>query len=241
MFNKAFLLLIFTLGSVILQAQSTDENEIEEMEADQEEADTQVGLMEFSFDFVNPTGNFKDYLNKDLGGFSFSIMGQTRSKNYSFFGMHLSRYSLGTLSADINDGGFSYNDRSSTKLWTFQGIFRQYTPFYFKIVEPFVELGLGPQFIYTGTTTTFFDEDSTTEFNFDETGLGMSYSISVGFNCKIVDQVFASVKFGFYGGTSTAYLVPQESVTTEFPINSFSLRSSQLNYLKVQIGAAYAF
>jgi len=205
-----------------------------------EEVNEDVNLFELTFDGLFPLGNFGGNLDKNLTGWTVTYLNQRSSKSYSFFGLQFSRYGIGSLSGLVNSNGLEFSDLTKSVMVSMHGLYRQFTPFYLKRLEPFFELSFGPQFLYTGTSTTFFDNDST-EYNFEETSLGISYGIGVGATIKVYPQFFVLVKAHYFGGTSASYLIPSETVQTEFPADSFTLRSSQINYVKVQLGLTYSY
>jgi len=200
-----------------------------------------VSFVEFDFDFLLTSGSFGTTIDRNLAGFTFSYLNQASSKTYSFFGFQLSRYGVGRRSGVVNSNGFEFSDNTATVFYTLQALYRVYSPFFYKNIEPFVEAALGPQFIYTGTSTTFFDELSTTEYNFEETNFGISYGLSIGLNCKIYDRYSLLLKAGYFSSNAVDFLVPRDDLNFELPVDNFDLRNTQLTYLKLQLGLAYSF
>lgn len=241
-FIKIIILITSCLSSYSydLVAQGVEEN-MEENDEKVEEVIEDVSLFEFTLDGIVPLGNFGTNLDKNLTGYTVTYLNQREAKSYSFYGIQMSRYGLGALSGTISSSGVAFTDRTNSVMVSLHGLYRQFTPFYLKRIEPFFELAIGPQFLYTGTSTTFFDDNSSTEYNFEETDFGLSYGIGVGATIKVVPQFFVLVKAHYFGGTSVNYLLPSETLQTEFPADSFRLRSSQLNYIKLQIGLTYSY
>ncbi len=236
MLSKLQLLLLVVLCLAITEVIG------QEVEVEGEETyNEDVSMVEFTIDRLLLQNTFKNNIGRNLTGFSVSLLNQRSAPGYSFFGLNVNFVSIGSLSGTVNSGFDSFNDDTGSNFISALFIYRHYLPLYFKSIEPFFEVGIGPQFLYTSTTTTFFDSQGTSEINFEESDFGLAYGLDIGVTVKIVNQLFALVKFGFYGGTATTYLVPQEEVTTNFPVDSFDTRTSQTNYLKLQVGLAYAF
>ena len=207
-----------------------------------EQASNVVNFFEVNFDYLLPGGSFKNNIDKNLAGFSLSYLKQLESKsNYSFWGLHLSRFNLGGRSGLVSDNGFSFNDDTETIYYTLHFLYRHYLPFFYKTIEPYVELAAGPQTIYTRTNTTFIDELSTTEINFDETSFGLSYGLSLGVSVKIYQQFFLGLSAGYFSSNASTYLVHREDLDFEFPVDNFDRRNSQLNYFKFRMGVLYSF
>ncbi len=230
-----FLAFVLLLSSNRAYSQDTSEEEPEYV------VNEDVRLLEFAIDQLSPVGNFRSLIDSKPIGFTFSFLRQRNSeKNYSFFGVQFSRYGFGGHSGVVSTTLFPFEDITNTVLVSAHVLYRQFTPFYHKSIEPFFEFGLGPNFVYTGTNTTFIN-DSSTEYNFEQTDLGLSYGLGAGVTIKAADQFFLVLKAHYYGGNALSFLVPDDELTTEFPVDSFRLRSSQLNYLKLQLGVTYSY
>jgi len=243
MFYKSLLIVTFGLlvnHSFLFAQEEEQTEEVQTVEAEQEIIED-VSFVELTFDYLMTTSSFKNNIEKDLYGFTFSYLNQIKSKSYSFFGLQLSRYGLGGRSGTVADRGFTFTDDTQTVYYTLHLLYRYYLPFYYKTVEPYLELGAGPQTIYTRTSTTFLDEGSTSELSFEETSWGFSYGLSVGFTVKFYEQFFAIIKAGYFSSNANTYLVHREELDFVLPADNFDLRNSQLSYFKFQLGAAYSF
>lgn len=232
--RRALLLVIILIAASAGHAQDTEKKTETEVIVNEN-----VKMIEFSVDPISPTGRFKDNLEGNLTGLSFRYLDQRKSSAYSFFGIQISYAHIGALSNTISDV-IQFNDDTSSNFASAEVIYRHYLPYFYKIVEPFIEFGLGPKMFYTFTSTTFLDEAGTSEFSFDSTQFGMVFHADIGVTIRLYNRLFAMAKIGFNSGTATTYDVPGELVT-EFPLDSFMQNTSQTNFLKTSLGLAFAF
>ena len=202
--------------------------------------DTDVQLIEFSLDLVTPTGIFGNNIDGSIGGFSVRYLNQTKSKSYSMLGVQISYTHIGGLSATIQDF-VDFNNDTRSNFISAEFIYRNYLPYYNKFMEPFVEFGIGPQFHYTSTNSTLFDEAGTTDFFFDATDFGFVAHLDIGTTIKVWNTIFVVLKASYYNGVAVTYDVPMEEVVTEFPIDSFNQFTSQTNHFRFHFGIAYGF
>ena len=194
-----------------------------------------INFFELSVDPVNPIYSFGERLDKNLLGFSLAYLRQRKKTRLDYFGAQLSYTHVGSISASFFDADI----RTSTELINLKFLYRYFPDFFFWRIEPFVELGFGPQVIYTLTTNTFFLDDTTT-LVFEESDFGLAYHVGVGFTTHIAGQVFFLSKFNFNGGTSMSYSVPGE-YDSGLPIDNFFSETSSINYINWQLGLTISF
>lgn len=237
MLSRLKLVLMIFL-SLVISVGFSQEAETE----DEEVLNDDVTMFEFSIDRLFLLDNFKNNVGKNLIGLSCSILNQREAEGYSFFGVNVNFSHIGSESGDVLIGGISsFNDNTSSNFTSVLFVYRHYLPFYYKILEPYFEVGVGPQYFFTTTTTTYFDTESASEINFEESDFGLAYGMNLGLTIKIVNRLFALVKVGYYGGTATSYLTPDDTDLANYPVDRFDQRTSQTNFLKIQFGAAYSF
>jgi len=231
---KLYLVLLFiTAGTVILQSQSTD--------TDTSYLETGTNLMEITFNLNKPVGTFNNAVDKLLYGATVAFYAQRDAERYSFYGVDITYAHLGSLTNTITSTFDPFEDRTATNFISTQFVYRYYTSFYLASLEPFVEARLGPHIFYTSTSTTFLDGSDETDFVFEETDFGLSYSVAVGASIDFGSSFLGLVKLGYSGGTATTYMTPSESIIQEYPIDNFSKVSSALNYLTANFGIAFSF
>jgi len=194
-----------------------------------------VNFIEFSVDALNPVYDFGDQLDKNLVGFSINYLRQRKKTRLDYFGVSLSYAHIGSLTASFID----FEDRTSTEMLNMKFLYRYFPSFYFWRIEPFIELGFGPQLIYTLTTTTSFLDDASS-LNFENSDFGLAYHAGIGMTAYLVGQVFLHVKFNLNGATSMTYYVPQEYIAG-LPIENFNPETSSINYLAWQFGLTVSF
>lgn len=227
---------LFTAMVYNVSAQSSETSDSTTIEVPIED----VNMVELTFDRTFPLGPFGTNIGRDLNGFSARYLNQTKSESYSLIGIQFAFVHIGSLDGTVFDV-VNFTDETSSNIVSLELIYRLYLPYYYKIVEPFVEFGLGPQVFYTSTSTTFLDGSNETDFNFNAADFGFVAHAEVGVTIKLVRNLFATTKFGYTNGIATTYDVPQEELTTEFPLDSFSQLTSQTNNLRFHIGLSYTF
>ncbi len=224
-----FFFLITSLGYMSAQ-------EIKEVVVDTSVSDN-VKLVELSYDLISPTGIFGNNIDRTVSGFSFRYLKQSKSKSYSLLGVQISFTHIGSLDATIQDF-IDFNSESRSNFVSAELIYRYYSPYYNKFLEPFVEFGLGPQIFFTGTSITFFDDQGSSDFFFEGNDLGFVAHVDIGTSVKIWNNVFGIVKASYNNGVAATYDVPMNTVVTEFPIDSFNQLTSQTNHFRFHFGLA---
>lgn len=200
-----------------------------------------VKILELTFDALLPYSDFKRSLNKNVLGFTAAYYAQSDSKQYAHFGLLFSLYKLDELTNTIINGFDQFTDTTTSSSFMARFIYRQYAPFYYKGLEPYIEASVGPHVFYTSTNTIFLDDEGGSSFTFDESDLGLSYGIAVGTTIYLIDNILGVVKFGFHGGTSTSYLVAEQGLTTLYPIDSFVTEVDRVGYFSINLGLEYTF
>lgn len=194
-----------------------------------------INFIDFSLDPVYPIYSFGELVDDNLFGLSLSYLRQRKQGRFDYFGVQFSYTHVGSLTRSFLD----FEDRTGTNIMSLHFLYRYYPDFFFWRVEPFLEVGFGPQAIYTVTTTTFFLDDSV-NLNFEEFDMGISYSVGMGFNFYISGQFFFLSKLGFNGGSAVSYFVPEEYVQG-LPFDNFRAETSAINFLRWQLGVAVSF
>jgi len=229
--------LIFHSG---LSQQRQSSGELEENDELVEDENTQI--IELTFDLVGPVADFSNSLNKSIYGVTGAFYTQTRSEQYSHYGLQASFYRIGELTNTVTNGvDEPFTDTTSSNAVFVRFLYRRYAPFYLPRVEPFMEVAIGPHVFYTSTNTVFFDEEGSSSLSFDETDFGLSYALTIGTTVQIVDRLLGVIKVGYNGGTATSYLVPNEELQTAYPIDSFVTEVDRPSYFSFNIGAAFLF
>ena len=238
-FRQVTLFIVFLLTVSHQIWSQTSQGSIEEEEVTYR--DDNVQILELTFDFQLPFGDYNRALNRNLTGFTGTYLTQSNSKQYSHLGLLFSFFRLGDLTNTIISGADQFTDTTTSSALMARFVYRHYAPFYLPKIEPFLEASVGPHLYYTSTNTIFLDEQGGSSLNFDESDFGLSYGILIGSTIHLIDDILAVVKFGFHGGTATSFLVPSEELETTFPFDSFQNQVEQLGYFSINFGLAYTF
>jgi len=194
-----------------------------------------INFAELSLDINNPIYSFGNRLDKTLYGLSVSYLRQRNVTRPDCFGVQFSYAHIGSITQNF----FDFEDRTGTNLMSLRFLYRFYPDFYFWRIEPFIETSFGPQLVYTVTTTTSFIDDSAS-LNFEESDMGISYGVGLGFSTYISGQVFLLTKFSFNGGSSLTYFMPGDYIQG-LPFENFYAETSSINYLNLQLGLSVSF
>lgn len=196
-----------------------------------------------SYDGIFPISGFADGIgDQGVNGYTFSFYKQIDTSNYSFMGIEFNYNHIGSFANTINSGADSFEDLTSSDFLTVLISYRHFSPFYIKYLEPFIQGGIGPQFFFTTTSTSFLDGSDGVDFRFEENSTGLAYEIGLGIMSNVYKGLNIFTVLGFRGGSSVSYLSPDPNgLSTEFPIDSFLTRRDSPNLLRLQIGISYSY
>lgn len=240
------LLALFGLILLLPGTISSQEDYVEVEQGDASEPDYEYRgkFADFSYLASFPVQTFAEKVDRDLHGFALTYLVERSKTDYNFWGFSLSYNHVGSDSNSFLIGGpggaFDADERTATNLWSVHFLYRIYPDFYFWRIEPFFEAALGTNMFFTTTNTTYYDENSTTQFDFNQFNAGLSFGINLGFTLQIVDQYFFHTKFGYYSGTATTYLVKADN-GSDIPLLNFNEETTQINHLQLKLGLTYAF
>ncbi len=203
-----------------------------------------VNNIEFTINPTFPIGSFSDNIgDKNLTGFSLSYLRQRDiESSYSFVGGQIEYLRLGSDFSNAFIGSPTSSALNTTSnIINALAQYRYYFSVYFGALEPFIEAKLGPQFLFSETTETFFENGQSFESNnLDEFDLGLAYGVGLGFSYAIYEGLLISFKTNIMSGTASTYLVENNS---ELPntIDNFNRVTSTVTYLNLQLGVGYIF
>ena|GEM_PF-2704717 len=238
--------MIFRIGWLVLLIWSVQMSTLTGQSAEPSKAtapDTidSVRLLELTAELNFPNLGFGRAVNINTVGFSGTFLTRAKSKSYALAGLDVNYFSLGSLSNTILSQGAQFTDFTRSNYISARFLYRVYAPFFTSRIEPFIEAGLGPQIFYTMTTTTFLDEQGSSNIIVDESALGLTYGLAVGATVAVQDQFFAIIKLGLRGGTATNFLHPRDSLSSEYPIDNFDLSNDALSLIHISLGISYSF
>ena len=177
------------------EGDATDEY-LEDLEYTEEEYSTK--FVDAYFFTMFPINTFGDLMNRNLYGFSASYLVERKNSDYNFWGFEIGYNHIGSsqgvfVGSGLN-GPFDIEEITSSNLWSVHFLYRIYPDFFFWRIEPFAEAALGTNMFITSTATTFFDNPSYSEFDFDAFNMGLSYGFNVGLHPVDRQTVFIYFK-----------------------------------------------
>ena len=211
-----------------------------------QEADTteyapgKAKTFEFTFDPVKPVYTFGKDLDQTLFGLTAAYYWERKNEDYSFWGVQMNWAHIDSDKNTYFNGLEDVEDITSSNFFGLQAMLRYYPNFFFWKIEPFAEVAFGTNFFMTTTTRYYFDEDESSDFDFNEFDFGLAYGLGVGFTTHIAGQFFIVTKCSFFGGNSVTY--QYKTGTDEIvPLDNFRDETSQTNYIRYQIGVSFTF
>jgi len=227
---------VIFMDLVLLSSLVCAQEQYEDEDIDAQEVNN--GILHY-FDFtLNPSFPFNTFNEKYIGspfGFSVAYLKQRKLGRMDFLGAQFSYAHLGSMTTAFNQ----FDIRTGTNWINLQFMYRHFPDFYFWKIEPFVEASFGPQWMYTLTTSTLY-EDGTTDFNMEESDFALTYAIGLGFTFYIANGFTIISKVNLTSSTALTYSIPGENLGG-FPIENFETETSSLNYIQLQLGISYVF
>lgn len=237
-FNSVFLITFVLLSHVIYCQEGNTDKGIGSLGEDETYQEVNNEILSY-FDFtLNPSFPFNTFNEKYTGnpfGFSAAYLRQNKLGRMTFMGAQFSYAHLGSLTTMFNE----FDIRTGTNWMNLQFLYRHFPDFYFWKIEPFFEASFGPQWMYTISTSTLF-EDGTTNYDIEESDFALTYAIGFGFTLYIADGFTFLTKANLTSSTALTYFVPGEDLGG-FPFDNFNVETSSLNYLQLQFGISYVF
>lgn len=162
-----------------------------------------------------------------------------------FWGAGIQFATIATRSTIINellDNRFEDFDYStSTVSIHMLGYLRYYLPFTYWGIEPYTQIGLGTQWIFSTTSKTLIDTDNG-DTSWEKGSLAPMYIIGAGVNIPLRDQLYLQIHVSLMESLSTSYYAPSIDQTPLSPASSLdlmTLRQSQIRTIQSQIGVVY--
>ena len=233
--------IIFT--SVNVYSQTDTEVDTDYDSSIDQEYEVYLNLLEFSFSNQIPLETFKENLSGTSFGFRFAYYNNFSGKDNLFWALHYQSFRIAKLSNTftVNEQFASYRLNSkaiSNIIFTGYGL-RYYFDFYSPKLEPFAELKLGLNSVYSYTSDTVDgSEEASIDFeNFDMTfayavGLGVQYNVRKGQALHLIANFNGS-------NNSTYYIVEDQGL--DYPWDNFDKKVTQIDYLQIYFGLTFGF
>ncbi len=203
----------------------------------EEEKEPIVSLLHIGFGSIRPTGGFAKKLNKHFAGGQVSYMLQAKSGSPVFVGFALEYYPLEDYETNLNE---ELSEKISTGFTGYNGYLRYYTPFSFKSLSFFSEMGFGVTHMYS--TLTYPIENGEFDSENIKRDFGLQYGLSAGIHIK-AGNGYVTTKIGHYQGTSVKYLIKKKDIPFDPPsaVDAFQITNSAINAVKWDIGYTFVF
>ena len=205
--------------------------------------DIYINLLNFSITNQIPLETFAKNLTGTSFGVSVSYYNNFSKKDDLFWGIHFSSFRIDKLTNTFNvqEQFVEYDLFSKTKtnnIFLGYGL-KYYLDFYTDKFEPFVDIKMGGNFIYTYTSETIVGtEDSEVDFN--NSDLSFAYAVGIGAQYNVRQGQAVHFTVNYNGGTSATYYINADKGFQE-PFDNFVRRTTQLDYLQFAGGLTIGF
>jgi len=241
-----FLFVCFACANVKAQMEQTTLDSLYEEEIYEEETfENNIYLTLLSFSVTNqlPIETFAKNLTRTSFGLGFSYFNNFSKKDDLFWSLHVSGFRIARLSNSytVFDQFGQYDLFTKTKtslLFLGYGV-RYYPDIYTPKLEPFIDVKMGANYIYTFTSDTLAgSEEAEVMFNNNDfsfaymVGLGVQYNVRIG-------QAFHFV-LNYNGGTNATYYIDGEK-GQQIPFDNFVRRTTELDYVQAAFGLTLGF
>jgi len=225
------------------ESEREDYLEDEDIEEDEEDESIYLNLLSFHLTIQTPLETFAKNVDDSSLGFGISYYNNFSKKDDLFWAIHISNFKIDRLTNQFfvpgNPDGFDLNLKTKSSLIFLGYGTRFYPDIYTPSWEPFLELKLGGNFVYTYTSETVNDSEDA-DFRFENFDFSIAYAVGLGVQYNIREGQALHFTAFYNGGSNTTYLVNDELGFDE-PIDNFVRRTTQLDYLQIAIGFTAGF
>ncbi len=237
-------LIILAIPKVNAQEEVEEQGiELYDYSEEQKPTDLYLNLFEISFSSQIGLETFKKNLPSTSFGFRIGYYNNFSMKDNFFWSIHYQSFRLSKRSNTffVNDQFADYNLESkavSNVIFVGYGL-RYYFGLYSPKLEPFAEIKLGLNNVYTYTSDRVEgSEESSVDFqNFD---VSFAYSAGAGIQYNVRQGQALHLIANFNSGNTATYYIDEEKAQ-EYPWDNFDRKTTQLDYLQVIFGISFGF
>jgi len=228
---------------MVLQVEDQYQEEYSEEEEDQGNDDVYLTLISLNLTNQIPLETFAKNVDGSRFGLGLSYYNNFSKKDDFFWAIHFSNFRIDRLTNTVLvpafPAGYELNLRTKTSLIFLGYGLRYYPDFYTPSFEPFLEIRLGGNYVYTYTSETINDSEES-DLNFHNSDFSFAYAIGLGLQYNVRQGQALHFILNYNGGTSASYFIDEET-GFEYPIDNFVRRPTQLNYLQIAVGFTFGF
>lgn len=235
-------LMTFTFSKVNAQEEVVEQyTEEDEYIEEEEPSDIYLNLIDFSLTTQRGLETFKKNLPSTSVGFRIGYYNNFSMKDNFFWSIHYHSFRLArrTNTFFVNDQFADYNLESkavTNVIFVGYGL-RYYFGLYSPKLEPFAELKLGLNNVYTYTSDRVEgSEESDVDFqNFD---VSFAYSAGAGLQYNVRQGQALHLIVNFNSGNTATYYIDEEK-GEQYPWDNFDRKTTQLDYLQIIFGISF--
>lgn len=208
---------------------------------------SKVNFLEAGLSYLQPSGSFGRNVTSAKLAFQMGYLRQVKSDKPLFWGVNLYYTTLGSASDVVQEIiDFSLVDfdlQTNSHLLGFNGKLRYYPDFYIGKLEFYVEAQLGYKWLYTITNRTVSGDSETSDSEFEEGNLSLTYGLAGGLHYPIKgDNTFLNFSINYLPGLSERYYVenPDNQISTS-TLDYFDLRKSTTDIFRYDLGITFRF
>jgi hypothetical protein len=203
-----------------------------------------INYLELNMSLVSPQGFFKKNISNPLFGFEVGYLRQLKSNKPLFWGISTYYTKLNSTSATIEEildfSLVQFDYSTSTNLLGFNGKMRFYPDLRIGKMDFYLEAQLGYKWLYTLTTKTLVSDNESSDTNYEQGSLSLTYGVSAGINYHIQDQVYLNLRANYLPGLSSAYYSKNnQNQIVSSTLDQFDLSHSVTNIIRYDLGVTF--
>ena len=208
---------------------------------------SKVNFLEASLSYLQPSGSLERNVASPKLAIQMGYLRQVRADKPLFWGVNVFYTTLGSASDVVQEIiDFSLVDfdfQTTSHLLGFGGKLRYYPDFYIGKLEFYVEVQLGYKWLYTTTNRTVSGDSETSDSQFEEGNLSLTYGLSGGLHYPIKgDNTFLNCRINYLPGLSERYYVenPNNQISSS-TLDYFDLKRSTTDIFRYDLGITFRF
>lgn len=210
---------------------------------DYDNESVRLSLINFNLTNHVALGTFSKNVSGAKIGLSLAYFNNFSKKDDLFWSLHVATFRIDRLSNSfrVQEQFVEYDlfSKTKTSLVFFGYGVRYYPDIYTPLFEPFLDVKLGVNYIYTSTSDTI-DGSEEPEVNFNNSDLSLGYAVGLGVQYNVREGHAFHFVINYHGGTSATYYINGEK-GFEDPFDNFVRRTTQLDYMQFAFGVTFGF
>jgi hypothetical protein len=247
--NAVYIIFIFLFAGSVGLAQNEENYDVEpgdEYDFEEETTDESKDfglLLSFDFDWNQPVSLTYERFKKPIFGFNTNVLYQIDPNKPIFTGMGFSIGQFSQSSIEYYDflefDEFLFKKTTSFRMLNIDLKMRYFPSWTWLYFEPFIDLGIGPRYVFALTSIHNVDLDENQNTRFENGDWELAYSVGFGSLIKlgsINENIFGHFSFNYSSGNNSFFYLKKGGVATGDPIDQYDRKSIPVRFLKIDFG-----